>query len=103
MCSVLVGLAVGLVAWCVWRFFKKKRPKDKKKGKDGKDQVTYLSLTRMYIENIASVYQKLDRTLDSDSGSNKKSIFKIGRRQSTGPKCNKRKCNISVILFSFSM
>jgi len=35
---VVVGLAVGLVAWCVWRFFKKKRPKDKKKGKDGKDQ-----------------------------------------------------------------
>ena len=36
---VLIALAIGLVVWCIWRFFKKKRPKDKKKGKDGKDQV----------------------------------------------------------------
>ncbi|XP_023337889.1 synaptotagmin 1 isoform X2 [Eurytemora carolleeae] len=36
---VLIGVAVGLLFWCIWRFFKKKRPKDsKKKGKDGKDQ-----------------------------------------------------------------
>jgi hypothetical protein len=37
--SVLIALAIGLVVWCICRFFKKKRPKDKKKGKDGKDQV----------------------------------------------------------------
>lgn len=35
---VVIGVAIGLVVWCIWRFFKKKRPKDKKKGKDGKDQ-----------------------------------------------------------------
>ena len=27
---------LGLCFWCVWRFFKKKRPKDKKKNKEGK-------------------------------------------------------------------
>ena len=37
--SVLIGFLIGGSFWCVWRFFKKKRPKDKKKGKDGKDQV----------------------------------------------------------------
>ena len=37
--SVLIGCLIGGSFWCVWRFFKKKRPKDKKKGKDGKDQV----------------------------------------------------------------
>jgi hypothetical protein len=40
---VLIALAIGLLVWCVWRFFKKKRPKDKKKGKDGKDQVNNLN------------------------------------------------------------
>nr|ALS04702.1 putative synaptotagmin I [Pseudodiaptomus poplesia] len=35
---VVLCLAVGFVIWCVWRFFKKKRPKDKKKGREGKDQ-----------------------------------------------------------------
>ncbi len=36
---ILIALAcavVGLCGWCVWRFFKKRRPKDKKKAKDEK-------------------------------------------------------------------
>jgi len=36
---VFACLCVGLCGWCTWRFFKKKRPKDKKK--DGKKQVVY--------------------------------------------------------------
>jgi len=33
----LVWALIGLCVWCVWRFFKKKRPKDgKKKNKEGK-------------------------------------------------------------------
>merc|ERR1712223_1687224 len=31
----LVCAAVGLCGWCLWRFFKKRRPKDAKKKKDG--------------------------------------------------------------------
>ena len=34
--SVLVCAVIGLCGWCLWRFFKKKRPKDGKKKKDGK-------------------------------------------------------------------
>ena len=45
--SALVLALVGLCVWCVWRFFKKKRPKDtKKKNKEGKVEgviVEYLS------------------------------------------------------------
>jgi len=33
--AILVLVVVGVCGWCVWRFFKKKRPKDKKK-KEGK-------------------------------------------------------------------
>ena len=32
---VLVCAVVGLFGWCLWRFFKKRRPKDAKKNKDG--------------------------------------------------------------------
>jgi len=31
----LVCAVVGLFGWCLWRFFKKRRPKDAKKNKDG--------------------------------------------------------------------
>ena len=34
--------------WCVWRFFKKKRPKDKKKGKDGKEKVMIVEVDSLY-------------------------------------------------------
>ena len=34
--AVLVCAVIGLCGWCLWRFFKKKRPKDGKKKKDGK-------------------------------------------------------------------
>merc|ERR1711983_686609 len=33
---LLVCAVIGLCGWCLWRFFKKKRPKDGKKKKDGK-------------------------------------------------------------------
>ena len=36
--TVLVFSIAVLCSWCFWRFFKKKRPKDKKK--DGKKQVS---------------------------------------------------------------
>ena len=36
--AVLVISIAVLCSWCFWRFFKKKRPKDKKK--DGKKQVS---------------------------------------------------------------
>ena len=34
--SVLVCAVIGLCGWGLWRFFKKKRPQDGKKKKDGK-------------------------------------------------------------------
>jgi hypothetical protein len=54
---VLIALAIGLVVWCVWRFFKKKRPKDKKKGKDGKEQVNNLNVVfcsplKIYFQSL---------------------------------------------------
>jgi len=37
--TVLTGMAIAFVGWCIWRFFKKKRPKDnKKKGNDQDDE-----------------------------------------------------------------
>merc|ERR1712083_540435 len=35
---VFVCLTIAFCVWCVWRFFKKRRPKDKKKEKGGKAQ-----------------------------------------------------------------
>ena len=41
--TVLVFSIAVLCSWCFWRFFKKKRPKDKKK--DGKKQVSKEALS----------------------------------------------------------
>jgi len=35
---VLVAFLIGFIVWCFYRFFKKRRPKDKKKEKGGKAQ-----------------------------------------------------------------
>jgi hypothetical protein len=45
---------VALCGWCFYRFFKKKRPKDKKKNKDGKLEhvSTYMVLRCMGKGNV---------------------------------------------------
>ena len=51
---VLVCAVVGLCGWCLWRFFKKRRPKDAKKKKDGKtDGVSFLYfMIHSLIKNV---------------------------------------------------
>lgn len=48
----MIGALIGGSFWCIWRFFKKKRPKDKKKGKDGKDQVVVYFYSVKFHEQI---------------------------------------------------
>ena len=35
--AVIILVVLGLIGWCIWRFFKKKRPKGKEDGKTKED------------------------------------------------------------------
>ena len=52
--SVLLFGIFALCGWCVYRFFKKKRPKDKKKEKGKLDEVTQQRLTLFSCEYLWS-------------------------------------------------
>ena len=60
--SVLVCAVIGLCGWCLWRFFKKKRPKDGKKKKDGKtDGVSKTRLkSSIYSARLMEIMEEWD-------------------------------------------
>lgn len=60
--AVIVLVVLGLVGWCIWRFFKKKRPKGKEDGKGKEDDENAL------VDNEEAAVEEVEEKKEESRG-----------------------------------